>query len=454
MVRYVAALALCGCTSDIVVPPGGGGGEGQGAVASTGGAPVANGGGGQGGDGANGGIGADGGSGGEGGSQRTVLVDVDMPAGFDADEVVILVSAPDGTVTSSWKGGELPVDAPANNGDLVSYLYRSGTWSYAQSFRVTPSVSEVETTPWLRRFGPACETQPPMTISFTIPEVDGALDYRVATAGATFLPMSAPSPGTQQATIRACVGESTFDLLLVVREYANTEVIAFARVDDIPYAPGTTAEIPLELSTARELVDVVVDAEPGTDFKASAIWNGDAFRVVADSSFTQTIGTVGFAGFSYGPFAIGPEPRRVHVMTPPSFNCEIEHAWKSAPFDDTPLHLMVGSLAEFADTGNGSIALAPDGEVGDVLIRSEDEYTTDTPAYWALYEDPETYYPLPAQPQVPAGMLPEFEWPNSSAEIRLVNRDVADVAGYADYVRVNSEEAAGRARERVPQYCW
>jgi hypothetical protein len=448
MRHLCAALLLCGCSADLVIAPGEGGGGS--APDPTGGAPAVT------------GTGGSGGSSGTGGqpTARTIVVDFDAPEGADRDTVVVLVSSPEGAVRETRLGGDLPFVAGVNDGDLVTYLATWGAWSSASMFRVTPEVTEVRTGRWfwLAKPDEPCEFAAPMTVTFEIPQVEGANKFDLRLAGANYLPSSQLHVGTNEAQVAACATTTSFDLVLVAKEYSNTDPVAFARLDDIPYVPGGTATLPIELSSERALVDIVVDTQPGATFGARGSWHNDTFGhngIWVDTSMTQTVGDTGSASLSYGPFALGAGDSTVSVSVPPGpFTCEIDFAWKAAPVDGTPLHARLGTLAGFSPQADGNVALAAGGEVGDVMIRSEDDYASDTPAYWALHEDPQAPYPLPAKPQVPTDLLPDFLWPGAGAELRYIHEDRGPTEGYADYARTNSSRADGRARHRVPAGCF
>ncbi len=398
-----------------------------------------------------------GGSGGEGGraAVRTIVVDMDVPDDADPDRVVVLVSAPDGTVSGTWLGGELPVDASVNDGDLVWYLYERGASSEAHTFRVTKDVTEVRVAPWLGSAYEPCALAEPMTVILDVPPVDRANSYSFVLAGA--IPHVPVSPGTNQVEVKACPGTTSFDLLLVAKEYGNTDPIAFARLDAIAYLPGSTTSIPITFSTERVLADIIVEADPGTAFQAHGSWHNTAFGLGGYSVHTSSSHQVGDAGtgtLEYGPFALGSGASSVSVSAPPNWYCELERAWKVVPFDGAPLHLQLGALAGFVPLGDGNVAIASDGEAGDVMRRTEHEYESDTPSYWELHEDPKTPQPLPVKPAVPEGLLPNFKWPNPGAELGYVHQDAAPVDGYADYVRSDSEPMDGRARHRDPATCF
>ncbi len=448
MLRVGLTILLCGCATDVLIPPGeGGGGNVPGPSGST--TQQAS----------TGETVGQGGTGGEGGSaqRRTIVVDMEVPEDADPDRVVVLVSAPDGTVNGTWLGGELPVDAPVNDGDLVWYLYERGIASDAHTFRVTKDVTEVRVAPWLGRRFELCDYQPPMTLTLDVPAIDGANVFNLVLSGAKWVPLSSVGPGTTTLEVQVCLEATAFDLLLVAKEYANTDPLGFARIDAIPYVPGSTTSLPITFSDERTLVDIVVEAQPGTPFVAHGDWRNQAFGHAGYEVYTssgQQVGESGTATMQYGPFALGSGTSSVSVSAPPSWSCELERAWKVVPFDGAPLHVKLGALAGFAPLADGNVAIASDGELGDVLKRTEHEYASDTPSYWALHEDPKTPQPLPVKPAVPEGLLPSFKWPNPSADLEYIHQDATPVDGYADFVRAEAEVMDGRARHRHLETCF
>lgn len=388
---------------------------------------------------------------------RTIVVGVDVPADTDPNGVVVLVSAPDGTVSGTWLGGDLPVDAPVNDGDLVSYLYVRSDWSYAHTFRVTPEVIEVNVEAFLRYGNGPCALDEPMMIAVDIPEVEGANDFDFRLRGA--VPMT-PSidAGPALLEVRACPGTPSFDLLLVAKDEAYFpfgNALAFARIDAIPYVPGSTISLPIVMSEERALVDIVLEADPGTTFSVNGTWIGDGFgnfggKLPVWSSTGEQIGDSGTAQLSYGPLAIGPEQSWARATTPGYFDCENYSAWKVTPFDGAPLVAKKNALAGFAPTADGNVGIASDGgEVGDVMVRTQDNLASAT---WYLHEDPSTQFPLPEKPPAPTALLPDFQWP-SGGDITYSHEDDAPIVGYADYAKLNVVPMDGRNRRRTPYYC-
>lgn len=445
------ALCLIGCTDLIVEPTeGGGGADPTAGAAPEGGTDAVAGG--------SGGVGGSGGTGGEGGqpTARSIVVDIEIPSGTDADQVVVMVSAPDGTMRSTWLGGDLPVEAGVNDGDLVWYLYNAG-FSYADTFRVTPEVTEVKTDVWLRKVEEPCELET-MTMLIDIPEVDDANAYSIKLAGADYLPVGPLVPGTtHEAEVRACPTTDSFDVLLLAQEYANSDPIVFARMDSIPFVPASTVSVPVVWRDERELVDIVVEADPGTAFGIHGHWIGNGFGRFGYPVTTTLNGTVGESGTttsSYGPFALGSGTASVSVNVPQGFfSCELDTSWKMAPFDDEPLRVRIGALAGFAPLPDGHVALAANGEIGDVMLWTLDSYASNHQAYWRIHEDPRAPYPMPVHPDVPEDLIPDYYWPGGGAELRYIHQDDEALTGYAAYARSHRPETSGRARHRVPTGC-
>jgi len=356
----------------------------------------------------------------------TIVVDAELPESMDPNDVVVLVSTTDGEVKQTFLGGELPVGAAADPGDLVTYFYVRGLWSYALMYRVTPGVAEVRTKPWMPPADSPCQVDDPMTLILDVPEVPGATYYDLRLDGAN-APMWQLDPGLNEVEVRGCPGTQSFDLVVAVQEFANTEPIAVARIDDIPYADGSVTSMPVELTSERNLIDIEVEGKPGMSFGSIAQWYGQGFGMSGYSVETKTthsIGSDGTASLSDGPFALGAGRERVSVTVPPPyFSCEIEIVWKTGPFDGSPLHARFGTLDGFAPQSDGNVALAGAGEVGDVMMRTEHDYAASLPSYWVLYEDPGLPYPIPVKPQVPADLLPDFKWPGPNAELRFIHYD-------------------------------
>ncbi len=446
---------LCGCSEGIVVPHDGDGGGGAatygatttGVTSST----TATGG--------DGGYEPQGGSGGSGGGpipkDRMIVVDADIPSHADPEEVIVLVSAPDGTVSDWWTGAELPVDAGVNDGDLVTFAFWSG-YSQATSYRITPTVMEVMADVPIRSYFLPCRQQAPMSVTLVLPEVAGANHYDVeASSGVAGL--YASGPGTAEREIWACEGIESFDVVALASDSANLHAIAFARLDTIAYVPGSSIEVPIVWSTERQNLDIVVSGAPGASLRATGSWRDGSLSLsgmYASTSMTAQIGPDGTTSLTYGPLAIGGGTSSVSVSTPPSFTCELDNAWRMAPFDGTPFMVAFGTLAGFAPTADGNVAIGGSGEVGDVLHRWADDYLTDDSAYWQLLEDPLTPYPLPTHPDLPAGALPEFKWPSAAAEIRHIHQDLVGIEGYTQYASINPAGLDGRARHRLPQSCF
>ncbi len=438
MLRSCTLVFLCGCSEVLVPPDDGTGGGGSAPSSSVSGSQVA----------------SSAGTGGSGGNDpvRTIVVDVEVTEGIDADSVVVLLSAPDGQVTDSWLGGELPIETPVTDGDLVSYVYMRGTSSTAQSFRITPAVTEVRTATYQQVFDGPCDFGDPMTVFLEIPQVENGNVFDLWLAGAYWFPVSGLGPGTNEIEVRGCPGTTSFDLLIVPKEYSNTDPLAFARIDSIAYVPGTTITLPIAWSTERSLVDIIVEAEPETLFRASGFWHNWSFGgfPVTTSTGAET-NERGTAMLTYGPFAVGPGNSRASVAVPPFWSCELDMTWKVAPFDGAPLHARIGALAGFAPAADSSVSLASDGEIGDVMTRTKHDYESDTPSYWKLHEDPVTPYPLPVPPDVPQQLLPGFIWP-AVGEIQYTHEDHGPIEGYAEYVKTTAA-MDGRARYRVPDGC-
>jgi hypothetical protein len=202
------------------------------------------------------------------------------------------------------------------------------------------------------------------------------------------------------------------------------------------------------------LVDITVDGPPGASFRARGQWHGpsfDTYGANVHTSVSAVVGDGGTTALSYGPFVLGEGEASVVVSTPDAdyFWCELDRTWRNAPFDGTPFHVSLGALAKFEPTDDGNVAIGTRGEIGDVVRRWVDEYTSDTPAFWELNEDPLLRYPLPVEPEVPAGLLPDFEWPNGTAELRYLHEDFVGVEGYADFARVDPQDHDGRALHRL-----
>ena len=145
----------------------------------------------------------------------------------------------------------------------------------------------------------------------------------------------------------------------------------------------------------------------------------------------------------------------VQVATPPGFSaeaCESDYAWTLAPFDGTPLEVFFGSLAAPARAADGAIGLESAGELGDMLMRQESNFDS-VVSIWQLHEDPREPRPMPARPQVPSTVLPDFEWPSATAEVRFLHHDLEVVDGYAAFTSAAVKDLDGRGRILFPALC-
>ncbi len=160
------------------------------------------------------------------------------------------------------------------------------------------------------------------------------------------------------------------------------------------------------------------------------------------TSVTESVGGGGTTSLQYGPFALGEGASSVYAYIPPyPWSCEHEAAWKVAPFDASPLHARFGALSALATASDGNVMLAPEGEVGDVMKRIEDEYWSDTPSYWELHEDV-------------SAILPDFVWPLPGYSLNYEHEDINGLEGYADYARSNAATMDGRLRKWNPETCF
>lgn len=430
---------VCGCGSNVVIPSDeGAGGAGGGVVDPVGGAP---------GEGAGGAA-----------VERSILIDAALPAGGETDALAILLAGPDGSVRGTWRGGELPVETTADDGDVVWFIRHAGSGSQAFAYRVTANVTAVTRQSWRWVSHRPCELGPPMTLVLDIPEIEDGRYFDIRFSGANYYPFAQLEPGLNEMEVRACPETSSFDIVLLPQEFGNTEYLAFARIDDIAYVPGSTVTVPVTFSTERALVDVIVETEPGTAFSTSGSWYDEDFGhngLLVGASAQHVMGETGSASLQYGPFDLGPGYSTVTARVPAvSFNCELDMAWKTLPSDGLPLHAKIGSLAGFAETDDGNVLLAEDGDVGDVMTRSEDDYESPVTSYYELNEDPSSPFPLPVQPEVTEDLVPGFRWPGPGAELRYVHEDIVGLDGYGAYVQSRDGETDGRARHRVPEGCF
>ncbi len=87
-------------------------------------------------------------------------------------------------------------------------------------------------------------------------------------------------------------------------------------------------------------------------------------------------------------------------------------------------------------SSDSNVMIEAEGEVGDVMVRVEEEFWSSTPAYWELHEDPNVPRPLPVRPDF-SSLLPEFNWPVAGFYVSYRHTDITAFEGYADYARSN-----------------
>ena len=394
---------------------------------------------------------------------RTILVDATLTPRTDPRRVVVLVSDPSGDVSAWWTADQLPVEAEVDNGDLVTFAYKSGAWSIASSYRVTSDVTAVTSEADVMPV--RCTRQEPTTVLLTIPAVEGAASYSLSTSDAVFVhapgvPDPVTEPGTYAYEVIACSGVESFDVLVWARQAEPDvlgESIAFARVDGIPYAPGATVEIPLVFSVERAKIEVAAHGTPGTLVGARSYWFDQDLDGAAGFSIVQgELSPSGQANLTVSPLALPGGRTWVQVWTPPSWEvCESQIAWKHAPFGD-PFEVFFDQLAAPVVGEDGNMAIASVGEVGDVLIREEGQIKTALKgefALWRLHEDPAQPQPLPAKPTIPPTVLPGFVWPTTDAEVTFRHRDERYFANYAELASESANLREGRDRVLFPKHC-
>lgn len=394
---------------------------------------------------------------------RTIVVDASLSPVTDARRVVVLVSDPSGEVSSWWTADQLPVEAEVDDDDLVTFAFIDGAYSNARSFRVAPDVSEVrleiDAYPW--DFDRRCAYQEPMTLELTVPSVEGAEEYTLLSSrsiAAVDSSLKIPGPGTHTYTIEGCSGTESFDVMVVASANAVDGGLAFARVDGLPYVPGSAVEVPIAFSDERSVVEVTAFGAPGTEVQVAGVWSDSTLKGSANKPLLgiAEIGSNGEAELSASPLVFAGGRSWLEVSAPLR-DCERDIAVKYPPFNDAPWQVVLGSLAAPLMQQDGAIAIESTGERGDVLVRNE--FDSLGSANWQLHEDPERPLPLPAKPQIPVTALPEFVWPRPNAEdedegrVSYQHWDVSAVGGYAEFTRTLEKDQIARLRDLSSMYC-
>ncbi len=277
MCRWLVALALAvtACSS-VVIPAddddgprggahGGGPSAGGSGAMSVGGRPVE-------------------GGGGSVPVPREIEIATVVPGWLQASELLVSVSSVDGALRQTFRGSELPQQVEVVDGDLVSYLFRSGDTSseqgtpeqieYVDSYRVRPSVTRIESLarPWEGHV--FCDQAEPMELTVNVPALAGATSV-FAQAGTGHFASLSNLPGSMVISVDPCVGQGPFHVLVLAR--SGADALSYELIEDVPFTPGGTLTVDAQVSqTATTTLTVeVVGAEGAASAGGHASWLGD-----------------------------------------------------------------------------------------------------------------------------------------------------------------------------------
>lgn len=429
----VASLIFAGCGDD-PAGPGGAGSDGAGGAGSSGG-------------------GAQLGGGGAGGGAplepRSITIAYRSYRTPDPDTLMVLINHVDGSLVTTLKGSELPTQATVVDGDIVTYVYRSGSSLDAelnqqiQSYRVTPGVDGFDIPGWLWldfSGAPSCVSEK-MHVTIHLPTIAGATHARAWFENGPPLALDA-LPGDLVGDVRTCGLEGMTAPVLVTLSAANGAFVAFEMIEDVLFEPGTSVELsPSLASSPRAALQFEVDStEPVLDAWGDGYWRGDSDPFAGEP----------FLFLPYEPpaqVALGPVPL-TFTTTPP----DLPHG---QPMGLVKLDFMPDAgachrLAEIVRRGVSatSIAFHADalaepiedatgyhlgtGERGDWVYRVTHSGAT----VWSSYEDPaQEPFPL-VPPTLPDTLPPGFVRPTEAFVPVFLGHDEDDtVNGYADAFR-------------------
>lgn len=419
VLAFRLALGLAGsglfvaCSATVDDPQGGGG-----AGAGGGGANAPDG-------------GSDAGGAGSGGSptMHDVELDIDVPAWLDANEALVVLSSVTGDVKATFRGSELPAVVSATDGDLVSYVYRSGDLSsqpgtpeeieYVDSLRIRPEVKRVArlARPYLNHVD--CVLASPMQVTVDLPEIPGASAVSV---DSPFDPIQYVStlPGSVTLSVGPCAGTDMFDIMVVARDDTGA-LVSYERLRDIVFDPGGAITLDASVSDTdtRPLQIDVVNADGAAHASGTAIWLGGPARAYSDGTVTgQSLvewlepfdadWTPPITSFSFAPALFDLEGGNPIAAVTVRFEdadapCVSSSIIRRGSID-TPIDFDARGLGLPEQDASGAWAIGPGG-VGHVLTLHQ-RYP-DGNVEWRVADDPLSE-PLPVVfPSIDVSQLPE-----------------------------------------------
>ncbi len=411
---------LVACGDDVDNPQGGGGsGAGGEGAQTSGGADV-------------GGGGGTGGSGGSGPTTHDVEIDIEVPGWLDAGEALVVLSSVTGEVKQTFRGSDLPAVVSATDGDLVSYLYRSGDMSsnpgtpdeiqYIDSSRIRPAVTHVSSLarPYANHVD--CTIATPMQVTVNVPDIPGASAVSV---DSPFNPLQFVQnlPGSVVLSVHPCEGIDMFDVMLVARDESGG-LVSYERLQDIVFDAGGSISLDASVSdTATSPLQIdVVGADGAAHASGQAIWLGGdpvsiAEGIVTGQSLIEWLEPFSQdwapppASFSFAPelfdLAGGHPTASVSVrFQDADAPCVVSDLTRRGA-SDTPIDFDVTALAIPVQDIDGSWSLGSGG-VGH-LLRLQARYDAGN-IEWSVEDDPleeplPVVFPSIEEAQLPAGVV-------------------------------------------------
>ena len=378
---------------------------------------------------------------GGGAAARSIEVALEVDPSFSANQVLVLVNAPDGALKQVLNGSSLPADVEVDDGDLVSFLSRT-TSSEIHSFRVTPDV--VRIAKQIEDKGPlvTCNAAP-MQLVVEVPEVAGAIGYELDTDTGDMRAVEAP--GTVTMDVTDCDGDGSFDLFAFAT--TGAAVVSYELVQDIPFEPGASMTLALGLSeTARVPVDMVISGlgEAQTTVALSGWRHVPAMQALEQTNGAEWGSTAEAIVWHSNVIDPGPGYGRIEIDVSAQFStalgchrrASLTHIGHAPPasFDAT-------RLAEVEPAGLQSWAFADDaGGPGDVVWQT---WRSDPDANfsWTTWEDANAPALEITFPELPQTLPDGFSLPTDELRLNsLGNQDFLERESYAESVATPGAE--------------
>lgn len=360
-------------------------------------------------------------------------------------EVQVLVNDVDGALLERFHGDELPVVVDVLDGQAITVLESHPmSWSFISTVRVTPELTGIDMGVWGTLQVPVepCEVGEPMRVTFDIPAVVGATEYKVDLGGKR---TEVSEPGLVEVDVQGCLGDWTFDVLITAR--GGGAILAYESLLGIEYAPGEDRSVDVDLADApREVLQIDLTSLAGAE------------RVAADAYWSTVLPDPPFVEREDGLELLDTEPADAvsfhAAVIAPGFGQPHAHASARFPGDgivchgaglsrrgssEEPIQLDATALRLAVPVDGPGLTWAWDGDgvIGDTIHRAWKIPSPDEEEWrelrWTVVDDPAAPPERAVFPELPADLPPDFLRPGGDPELVSIHHsDEGDVATYAE----------------------